>query len=250
MAVLGAVRPTLEDLLAGELTDIPRIELVHPVLSLESGDAYMKRLELAASGELCPLLLVVEGSLFDQRLAGSGSFSGLGERDGQPIPVEEWVRRIAAASDAVIAVGTCAASGGVPAAAGSPTGAMGLGELLGPAFRSRVGLPVVTVPGCAPVGDGFIEALSSVVLHLQGLVPLDLDSAGRPRWLYASHTAVKRPNLPWLPVASEEALTAPCSVPHRGWINRAGGCAAVGGACNGCTLPDFTDRALPLALPR
>jgi hydrogenase small subunit len=250
MSVLGAVRPTLEELIAGDLTDIPRVELVHPVLSVDSGSAYVAQLEAAACGELSPLLVVVEGALFDQSLAGEGSFSGLGERDGQPIPVEEWVRRIAPQADAVIGIGTCAVSGGVPAAIGSPTGAMGLGDLLGSGFESRAGLPIVNLPGCAPSGDAFIEAVSYVVLHLQGLVPLDIDALGRPRWLYAEETPVARPQLPWLPTAPEPQMTAACPVPQRGWINRLGGCAAVGGGCNGCTLLNFPDATLPLAVPR
>ena len=62
MSVLGAVSPTLEELLTGDLTDIPRIELIHPVLSLESGSGYVGQLDEAARGRLDPFLLVVEGA--------------------------------------------------------------------------------------------------------------------------------------------------------------------------------------------
>ncbi len=116
MSVLGAASPAIEDLLSGDLTDIPNIELVHPVMSLESGTRYLASLEAAARGEGDGFLLVVEGSLFDRRRAGEGSFSGLGERHGQPIPAEEWVSRLAPRAQAVIAIGTCATSGGIPAA--------------------------------------------------------------------------------------------------------------------------------------
>lgn len=46
--------------------------------------------------------------------------------------------------------------------------------------------------------------------------------------------------------ADGAGLTAGCPVPTRGWINRLGGCRTVGGACNGCTRPDFPDRTLSL----
>jgi hydrogenase small subunit len=248
MSVLGAVSPTLEELLAGDLTDFPLIELIHPVLSLDSGTRYIARLEEAARGTLDPFLLVVEGSLFDERLAGEGCFSGLGERGGQPVTAEEWVGRLAPAAAAVIAIGTCATWGGIPAGAGNVTGAMGLGALLGSRFRSRGDLPLVNVPGCAPSGDAFIETLAYVFLHLAGLVPLDLDDLGQPRWLYSSAQPLQSQALSWRDRV-EPGDTAMCPVPERGWINRVGGCAATGGACNGCTRADFPDRLLPLIEP-
>ena len=248
MSVLGATSPTLEELLTGDLTDVPSIDLIHPVLSLESGSAYVSRLEDAVMGRLDPFLLVVEGSLFDEELAGEGCFSGLGGRGGQPIAAEEWVRRLAPRAAAVMAIGTCATWGGIPAAAGSVTGAMGLGSLLGRDFRSREGLPIVNVPGCAPSGDAFVETLASVFLHLAGLVPLELDELGQPRWLYSSATPLKSQELAWTPRVVP-GDTAMCPVPERGWINRVGGCAVTGGACTGCTRADFPDRLLPLVNP-
>ena len=246
MSVLGAVSPAVEDLLSGELTDIPSIELIHPVLSLESGALYLSSLEAAARGDDEGFVLVVEGSLFDQRRAGDGSFSGLGERDGQPIPAEEWVGRLAPQADAVIAIGTCATSGGIPAARGSITGAMGLQALLGQGFRSHAGVPIVNVPGCAPNGDAFIEALSHVFLALDGLVPLDLDELGRPRWLYTEPTPLHPVDAAGNEADRARSEVAYCPVPERGWINRVGGCALVGGACNGCTRSDFPDRPLSI----
>ena len=248
MSVLGAVSPTLEELLVGDLTDVPSIDLIHPVLSVESGDGYIRRLEEAACGSLDPFLLVVEGSLYDERLADDGCFSGLGQRDGQPIPAGEWIERLAPAAAAVMAIGTCATWGGIPAATGGVTGAMGLGALLGRDFRSSANLPIVNVPGCAPSGDAFIETLAYVFLHLAGLVPLDLDELGQPRWLYSSATPLKSQTLSWKTPATP-GDTAMCPVPERGWINRVGGCAATGGACNGCTRADFPDRLLPLVDP-
>lgn len=244
MSVLGATGPRLEELLAGGMTR-RQIELIHPALALDSGASFVETLERAARGELDPLVLVVEGSLFDEELAGEGYFSALGTRDGEPVTVPERVREIAPQAAAVVAIGTCATWGGIPAAAGSVTGAMGLGELLSPDFRSRAGLPVVNIPGCAPSGDAFVEALSYVVLHLEGLVPLDLDDLGRPRWLYSTPTPLVSQRLPD-GAGRASGVDADCPVPTRGWINRLGGCAALGGACNGCTRRDFPDATLPL----
>lgn len=245
MSVLGATSPRLEELLAGGLTHIPLVEFIHPGMALDAGDRYVLSLSRALQGSLDPFILVLEGALFDERLAGEGSFSSLGQVGGQTIPVEDWVARLAPRAAAVIAIGTCATSGGVPAAHGNTTGAMGLESFLGKDFRTRSGLPIVNVPGCAPNGDAFVELLSYVLLHLGGLVPLDLDSLNRPLWLYKTSTPL-RPARALAASWEDVGERAECCVPVRGWINHIGGCAVVGGACNGCTRPDFPDRTLPV----
>lgn len=247
MSVLGATSPRLEELLAGALSR-SRIELVHPYLTLDAGSAYTDRLEAARAGALDPFVLIVEGAMFDQSLAGEGSFSRLGRRAGVAVPPEDWVTDLARAAEVVVAIGTCATWGGVPAAAGSITGATGVPALLGEDYRSNAGLPVINVPGCAVSGDAVLEALQYLMLHLDGVVPFDHDSLGRPAWLYADETPLRRARAGHGDRRSGEALTAPCPVPRRGWINRLGGCAAVGGECVGCTRPDFPDRTLPLVV--
>lgn len=83
-------------------------------------------------------------------------------------------------------------------------------------------------------------------LALGGLVPLDLDELGRPRWLYSESTPLQRV-LGGVEPGPGQTETAFCPVPERGWINRVGGCAAVGGSCNGCTRADFPDRPLSIS---
>lgn len=192
MATLGSRAPRLEDVLAGELerfpAGMPAMSLVHPALSLSSGEDYRSQLLDAARGALGPFFLVLEGSVMDESkaLAQGGSFSRLGTEDGRPLTAAHWVERLAPKAEAVVAIGSCATWGGIPAADPNPTGARGLEEHLGPDFRSRSDLPVVNVPGCAPSGEAFLETVVYVVLHWKGLVPLDLDEEARPRWLYDS----------------------------------------------------------------
>jgi hydrogenase small subunit len=227
--------------------------LVHPTLALESGDAYRRQLEQAVSGSLTPFVLVLEGSVLDETQAGAGSFSRLGmDLAGRPLTTAAWLDRLAPHAEAVVAIGSCATWGGIPAAAGCATGAMGLEAYLGGDFRSRVGLPVINVPGCAPPGEAFIEILISVSLHLARLVPLDLDAEHRPRWLYNQLAHPLPPRVDYLPARVYDRTDRPgtgCPVPVQGWMNKMGGCAHVGGACIGCTAPDFADRYLGLASP-
>lgn len=96
---------------------------------------------------------MLEGSVLDESLAGEGSFSQLGMQGGQPLTTAAWIDRLTPHAEAVIAIGSCATWGGIPAAAGNVTGAMGLEEYLGREFLSCVGLPGVNIPGCAPSGE-------------------------------------------------------------------------------------------------
>jgi hydrogenase small subunit len=139
-----------------------------------------------------------------------------------------------------------------------------LEDYLGRDFRSRggsdgsadstnsFGLPVINVPGCAPTGEGFIETLIYVFLHLARLVPLDLDEERRPRWLYNHDTYPSPPRLEYPPAVGFDSLSRPavkCQVPITGWSRSYGGCARVGGSCIGCTERGFADNHLALARP-
>lgn len=252
MALLGASEPGIEDLLTGAVPDVPQVTLVHPVLALESGDTYRATLERAADGRVSPFVLILEGSVHDESLAGEGSFSRMGMLEGHPLTTVSWIDRLAGRAEAVIAIGSCATWGGIPAAAGGPTGAMGLEDYLGRDFVSRAGLPVINVPGCAPSGEAFVEVLVSTVHHLLGLVPLDLDHERRPRWLYSETTQPMPPRADYVPAqvyARTGGPTVGCPVPSQGWMKGVGGCASVGGACIGCTARDFADRYLQFSRP-
>ncbi|MCI0388274.1 MAG: hydrogenase expression protein HypE [Acidobacteria bacterium] len=253
MAMLSASEPGIEDLILGNVPDAPRIVLVHSEFALESGDAYRANLERAAEGALSPYVLVLEGAIADESLAGDGSFSRLGNtEEGKPITTAAWVDRLAPRAEAVIAIGSCATWGGIPAASGSPIAARGLEDYLGHDFRSRGDLPVINVPGCAPTGEGFIETLIYVFLHLARLVPLDLDEERRPRWLFNHETYPLPPRVEYPPAVGFDLSNRPtikCPIPVSGWLRNFGGCARVGGSCIGCTERDFVDRYLPFARP-
>lgn len=221
-------------------------------------------------------------------LEQGGSFSRMGIEEGRPVTSADWVDRLAPRAEGAIAIGSCATWGGIPAARPNPTGAMGLEEHLGDDFRSRAGLPIVNVPGCAPSGDAFLETVLYVLLHWMGLVPLELDDQGRPRWLYGSNAhplpprteddppvlTLARRIVSEFPDAVEEGDAAHlarmldadeeevvealelltraatgCPVPRRGWMGGVGGCSRVGGSCIGCTDPSFADRHLGRARP-
>jgi hydrogenase small subunit len=270
VAVTGATAPSVESLLLGAHPGLPRVVLHHPVLNVESGPQYMKAHEDAVKGELDgPYVIILEGSVTDETRAmeTGGYWVGQGEEpwgpDGQErtVTTDEWIARLAPGAAASLAIGTCATWGGIPAAEGNPTGAMSLMDFLGRDYRSAFGVPVVNVPGCAPVGDNFTETVAAILYFLQGYGPLpEFDELGRPAWLfgetvhrhcvrgayYEEGTYAEEFGDPeclveigcWGPVVN-------CNITSRGAINHVGGCMNAGGACIGCTMPGFPDKFTP-----
>lgn len=269
IAAVGASSPSVEDLLRGVLPGIPKVVLHHPVLAVVAGEEFIKPFRLAAKGELgAPFVVICEGSIMDESLAAEtgGYWSGLGadedeNGDPQPIPSSSWVSRMSKYAAAVVAVGTCATWGGVPAAAGNPTDAEGVMDFLGEDYRSALGLPVVNLPGCAPQGDNITETIAAVLLFLHGLGPLpEFDELGRPSWLFGEtvHRGCTRAGFYEEGVFAEEygdkeclvevgcwGPVVQCNINKRGAINGQGGCMNVGAPCIGCTMPGFPDSFAP-----
>ena len=229
VAVTGGARPSLEELLAGSIPGVPKVELIHSDFSAESGTEWIQNLVMAERGELdAPYFLTWEGSVMDESLAGTGHWSGLGRdpETGEQLTSCDWLDRLAPGAAAVIAIGTCATWGGVPAAQGNPTGATGVGAHLGAEYRSVLDFPLINLPGCAPAGDNYLETLVKLLYFANGLGPrLELDGLGRPAWLFR-----------------RGPLSVECNMDERGAIDGFGGCLKLGGVCIHCTMPDFPDQ--------
>jgi hydrogenase small subunit len=269
VAVTGATNPSVEDLLSGSIPGMPRVILHHPVLSIGAGAEFVRPFHDAKNGELgAPYVVVMEGSIPDDQSLAEGYFSAMGaggfdpdSDTDQPNKVTDWVRLLAPGAAAFIAIGTCATWGGIPAAAGNITGSMSLMDYLGKDYRSALGVPVVNLPGCSPVGDNFTELVAAILLFLQGVGPLpEFDELGRPAWqfgetvhrhcvragYYEEGDFAERPGDKeclvdigcWGPVVQ-------CNITERGAINHMGGCMVAGGACIGCTMPGFPDKFAP-----
>ena len=269
-AALGATTPSMEQLLWGAVPGVPTIVLHHPMLAEHGGDEFMEAFRLAAARQLdAPYIVVLEGSVPDDQAfpSASGYFSALGSGDfesgsgGRPTRMTDWLYRLAPGAAACVAIGTCATWGGIPAAAGNITGSMSLMDFLGRDYKSTYGIPVVNVPGCAPIGDNFTEVLSGLLYYLQGTGPSpEFDELGRPHWMFNEtvHRHCTKAGYYEEGVFAEEpgdnqclveigcwGPVVQCNITERGAVNHIGGCMVAGGACIGCTMPGFPDKYAP-----
>jgi hydrogenase small subunit len=263
VAITGATQPSIEDIVRGALPGIPTVHLHHPLLAYETGDAFMKCYYDAAEGKLDPFILVMEGSIPDEKNKNEGYWAALGtdKASGQPILTTDWIDKLAPRAWAVMCAGTCSAYGGIHAMAGNPTGCMGMEDYLGAGWKSHAGVPIVNVPGCPVQPDNFMETLLYLLYQASGRAPMiPLDEQRRPTWLFGQTvhegcdragyyeqgdfaTAYGQPQCIvklgcWGPVVN-------CNVGKRGWMNGIGGCPNVGGICIGCTMPGFPDKFMP-----
>jgi len=271
IAATAGTNPSVEDLLLGRIPNLPKVVLHHPVLNPGSGTELMRPMHAAVNGELgAPYVVCLEGSVPDDQAfptadgyfsaMGAGGFDPSSDTD-QPNRVTDWLWKLAPGAAAFVAVGTCATWGGIPAAAGNITGSMSLMDYLGKDYRSALGVPVVNIPGCSPVGDNITDTVQAVLLFLQGIGQLPaFDDLGRPAWLFTETVHRHCPKAGYYEegVFAEEpgdnqclveigcwGPVVQCNIVERGAINHMGGCMVAGAACIGCTMPGFPDKYSP-----
>jgi hydrogenase small subunit len=263
VSVTNATLPSIEDVILGAIPGLPKVNLYNRVLAYHNGDELMKYFYDAWEGRLDPFVLVVEGSIPNEKIHSEGYWTAIGydKQTGQPITLNEWLDRLTPKAWAVVACGTCATYGGIHAMQGNPTGSMGLADYLGWKWRSRAGVPIVNVPGCPVQPDNMMETLLYLLYQAAGLAPMiPLDDMLRPTWLFGKtvHEGCDRAGYYeqadfgheygtpkcmvkigcWGPVIN-------CNVTKRGWMDGIGGCPNVGGICIGCTMPGFPDKFMP-----
>ncbi|KIE58222.1 hydrogenase expression protein HypE [Methylacidiphilum kamchatkense Kam1] len=263
VALTAASQPSIEDLVLGVFPALPKVQFHWPLIDYHTGDDFIEWFFKADRGEVDPFILVVEGSIPNEKIKAEGYWAGFGNdpSTGQPMTTSQWIDRLAPKAWAVVAAGTCATYGGVHAMAGNPTGAMGLPDYLGWEWKSKAGIPIVCVPGCPIQPDNLSETFLYLLYQAAGKAPMiPLDENLRPSWLFEQtvHEGCDRGGYYeqgqfvneygekeclvkvgcWGPVVK-------CNVPKRGWIGGIGGCPNVGGICIGCTMPGFPDKFMP-----
>jgi Ni,Fe-hydrogenase I small subunit len=231
--------------------------LWHPSISEASNSEFIDLMQALLAGEQRLDLLCLEGAVVCGP-NGSGMFHRLA---GTGKPMKLWIEQLVRVAGHVVAIGSCAAFGGITAAGGNPSESCGLqyhetmaGGLLGERFRDPSGLPVVNIAGCPVHPNWVIETLMQ--LAFDDLCGTDLDEWGRPR-SYADHLVhhgCPRNEFYEYKASAEKPSDLGCMMEHMGCLgtqahadcntrlwNGEGSCLRGGYACINCTAPGFEE---------
>lgn len=253
MSLLCAESPSVMDLLEGAGLKL----LWHPALSEATGAEVRSLLSRVEAGEIPLDILCVEGALLTGP-NGTGRYQMLA---GTGRSMLDWVQSLSPLARHVVAVGSCAAFGGLSSAGDNITGAVGMqyegshqGGALPADFRDQAKLPVINVAGCPTHPDWVTETL---LLLAEGALNTDgLDDLGRPRF-YANtlvHHACPKNEFYEYKASAEKLSDIGCMMEHlgcvgtqavgdcniRGW-NGEGSCTRAGYPCINCTAPEFEE---------
>lgn len=152
--------PTLEHLILNAVS----LDF-HHTLQMVAGAAAERVLEEAATANAGKFILAVEGAV----PLGNPGYMMTGGKEGRAV-----LASLADKAAAVVAVGSCASYGGLPAALPNPTGAVAVNRVVDPA-------KVVNLPGCPPIP----VVITAVLAHYLtfGVLPR-VNTQGRPRLFY------------------------------------------------------------------
>lgn len=160
-SLLRAQHPTLDHL----ILDLISLDY-HETLSTPAGHLAEEAKQKSMEENKGKYLLVVDGSIPTK---DGGIYCKIAGHT-----VLDLLHEMAPNAAAVVAIGSCAAWGGIPSSGPNPTHAKPVHELL-------KGKPVVNIPGCPPNPYNFL----STVLHFVAFGKLPaLDELGRPVFAY------------------------------------------------------------------
>jgi hydrogenase small subunit len=254
VSVLNSVSPTIKNVLIDEVVPGKHVSLkFQATVMAGQGEAVLKVLEETPKASKGGYVLVVEGAIPTK---DGGVYGVLGERNGKEVPMTSWVESLAKDALAIIALGTCAAFGGIAAGKPNPGGYVGTDTFL----KSRkIAKPLINIPGCPPHPDWFIGTVASVLLL--GLPkPEDMDELKRPKAFFGKLIHENCPRRAYFDEGkfarkfgepgclNELGCKGPVTYadcPLRLWNHGTNWCIGAGSPCIGCCEPGFPDLVAP-----
>jgi hydrogenase small subunit len=173
-------------------------------------------------------ILAVEGGVptaFGGRACWAWTYNGV------DVTFQQVVKDLSAKAAGILAIGTCASYGGIPAAGSNPTAVKSVKDVTGKS--------TINIAGCPPHPDWIVYVVAQLLLGKS----IPLDGSGRPTALYNQtvHSQCPRNDDP-------ESCLAPkgcrgpgthANCPTQKWNNSTNWCVNANAPCYACTEPTF-----------
>jgi hydrogenase small subunit len=254
VSVLNAASPRIQNLVLDEVVPGQQLNLMfHATIMAGQGEPAIEVLKDTEKNAKGGYILVLEGAI---PTAEGGVYGSIGERDGRHLTIQQSVEELGKNAMLTIALGTCAAYGGIPAARPNPTGCKGVKAFFD---EKKIGTSVVNIPGCPVHPDWFVGTIS--VILFSGVEALDLDQLGRPKLFYGKLIHENCPRRADFDKGkfAQKLGDAGClyklgcrghytyaDCPLRQWNNGVNWCVKAGSPCIGCVEPEFPDGTSPV----
>jgi len=239
--------PAIKDILLKEIIPGVKLDFVfHPNIMTSSGNLAMDVLE--KEGNKKDFVLIVDGAIPTK---DNGVYCITGEKDGKKSTILSEVIELSKNAFLVIALGTCAAFGGIAAGNPNPTGAQSVGDIF---LTQKINTPLVNISGCPPHPDWLFGTIEEVLL--KGLENVELDDLKRPKTFYGKLIHENCPNRAYFDEGKfaaklgdkgclyELGCKGPITYsdcPIRQWNGKTNWVIGSGAPCNGCTQPEYPD---------
>ena len=255
VSVINTIHPSIKNVILEQI--LPGHQLIltyHGTLMAATGELSTDAARESVEKYRGKYVLVVEGAIPTKQ---DGIYGCIGERNGKPITMLEWLKLFGQDAMVALPVGTCAAYGGLPTGSPNPSGARGVTEV----FETlNIKTPVINIPGCPCHPDWFIGTVAKILLY--GMPkPKEIDEAGRLKLFFGRSVHSRCINRDYLDEGifatnfGEEGclLELGCKGPFtyadcpiRLWNGSVNWCIGAGSPCLGCTEKGFPDAHSPL----
>jgi hydrogenase small subunit len=255
VSVINTIHPSIKNVILDQILPGHRLVLVyHGTLMAATGALSVDAAREAAEKFKGKYVLIVEGAIPTK---DGGVYGSIGEENGTPMTMMQWSELMGRNAMATLTVGTCAAYGGLSAAAPNPSGSKGVGDVY---QQLGIRTPVINIPGCPCHPDWFIGTVAKILLY--GLPQAkELDEFGRLKLFYGRSVHNRCINRDFLDDGVFAArfgdegclLELGCKGPFtnadcpiRLWNGSVNWCVNAGAPCIGCTEKGFPDEHSPI----
>lgn len=245
VSLLNSVEPAIKKI----LLEIISLQY-HPTVMASEGETALENMYRVAKEYKGKFSLAVEGAI---PMAADGRYCISGEMNHKEITMLQMTKELGEMAGSVLAIGTCAAYGGIPAAKGNITEAT---SVQGVFKKFGIKTPVVNIPGCPSHPDWIVGSIA----HLLTKGIPEVDENGRPLLFFGENI---HENCPYLEYFDQEIFSATftqkkgcrmeigCKGPdtnadcfRRRWNNGMNWCVE-NAVCIGCVEPGFPDASSP-----